>query len=117
MATQPAAPGILTVTALTRLIKETLTEAFPAVWVKGELTGFKRADRGQLYFSLKDGKNAQIDCVIWSSAALHLGFTPRDGMEVEAFGAIAVYEPRGRYQLVVQVIRPGGLGALLVALE
>jgi exodeoxyribonuclease VII large subunit len=98
------------------MIKDALGRAFPAVWVKGELTGCKRADRGQLYFSLKD-KNALIECVMWSTAASRLGFDPRDGTEAEAFGAISVYEPRGRYQLVVEELRPAGLGALLLALE
>ena len=49
--------------------------------------------------------------------APRLGFEPRDGIEVEAFGGITVYEPRGRYQLVVRELRPAGLGALLLALE
>lgn len=117
MAIVPAADSILSVSALTRLIKDTLGQAFPAVWVKGELSGFKRSDRGHLYFSLKEGTTALIDCVMWSRTAARLSFEPRDGVEVEAFGAISVYEPRGRYQLVAEELRPGGLGALLLALE
>ncbi len=117
MAISPAPEAILSVSALTRLIKETLGAAFPAVWVKGELSGFKRSDRGHLYFSLKEGTTALVDCVMWKGTAGRLTFEPRDGTEVEAFGAISVYEPRGRYQLVAEALRPGGLGALLVALE
>ncbi|MBI3539665.1 MAG: exodeoxyribonuclease VII large subunit, partial [Candidatus Eisenbacteria bacterium] len=117
MAVSPASERILSVSALTRLIKDTLDGAFPAVWVKGELSGVKRADRGQLYFALKDGKDALLDCVMWSTAANRLTFEPKDGTEVEAFGAVTVYAPRGRYQLVVETLRPGGLGALLVAYE
>src|SRR5882762_631368 len=117
MSIAPAPDSVLSVSALTRLIKETLGQAFPAVWVKGELSGFKRSDRGHLYFSLKEGTTALIDCVMWSRTAARLGFEPRDGTEVEAFGAITVYEPRGRYQLVAEELRPGGLGALLLALE
>src|SRR5207249_581832 len=41
----------------------------------------------------------------------------RDGSEVEAFGAVSVFEPRGRYQLIVEELRPAGVGALLLALE
>lgn len=117
MAISPAPDSVLSVSALTRLIKETLGQAFPAVWVKGELSGFKRSDRGHLYFSLKEGTTALIDCVMWKGTAARLSFEPRDGTEVEAFGAISVYEPRGRYQLVAEELRPGGLGALLLALE
>lgn len=117
MALSPAPDSVLSVSALTRLIKDTLGQAFPAVWVKGELSGFKRSDRGHLYFSLKEGTTALIDCVMWKTPAGRLTFEPRDGTEVEAFGAITVYEPRGRYQLVAEELRPGGLGALLLALE
>ncbi|HTO91151.1 MAG TPA: exodeoxyribonuclease VII large subunit [Candidatus Sulfotelmatobacter sp.] len=109
--------SILGVAALTRLIKETLGEAFPAVWVRGEISGFKRAESGHLYFAMKEGKEALLNCVMWRGSAGRLGFEPRDGTEVEAFGAISVYEPRGGYQLVVEEMRPGGLGALLLALE
>jgi exodeoxyribonuclease VII large subunit len=117
MSLAPAPETILSVAALTRLIKDTLAGAFPAVWVKGELSGFKRSDRGHLYFALKDGKDAVLDCVMWSRTAARLGFEPRDGDAIEAFGAVTVYEPRGRYQLVVDEMRASGLGALLVALE
>src|SRR5262245_3739205 len=117
MAIVPASDRILTVSALTRRIKDTLGEAFPAVWVKGELSGFKRADRGQLYFSLKEGTVALIECVMWKTAAARLSFDARDGLQVEAFGSVTVYEPRGRYQLIAEELRPAGLGALLLALE
>jgi len=108
---------ILGVVALTRLIKDTLSGAFPAVWVKGEVSGFTRSDRGHLYFALKEGREAVLDCVVWRTTAARLGFEPRDGDEVEAFGGVTVYEPRGRYQLVVEELRASGLGALLLALE
>ncbi|MEO5617506.1 MAG: exodeoxyribonuclease VII large subunit [Candidatus Eisenbacteria bacterium] len=117
MAATPAPESVLGVAALTRLIKETLAGSFPAVWVKGEISGFKRADSGHLYFSLKEGRDALIQCVMWRGSAARLGFQPQDGTEVEAFGAITVYEPRGNYQLMVEDMRPGGLGALLMALE
>jgi exodeoxyribonuclease VII large subunit len=117
MALSPAATdNVLTVSQLNRLVKDTLEGTFPAVWVRGELSGFKRSDRGHLYFSLKDA-NALVDAVMWRTASGRLGFDPRDGTEVEAFGHLTVYEVRGRYQLVVQEMRPAGLGALLLALE
>ena len=116
MATAPAPEGILSVSALTGLIKGTLADAFPAIWVRGELTGFKRHGSGHLYFSLKD-EGAVLGCVMWKGRAGRLGFEPRDGLEAEAFGSISVYEPQGRYQLVVDELRPAGVGALLLAFE
>ena len=118
MALSPAADDtILSVGELTRRVKESLETEFPALWVRGEISGFKRADSGHLYFALKEGRDALVDCVMWRTSSTRLSFEPRDGAEVEAFGGITVYEPRGRYQLVVRELRPAGLGALLLALE
>ena len=108
---------VLSVGELTRAIKETLTDAFPGVWVKGEVSGLKRPDSGHLYFSLKEGTTAVIACAMWRNAAMKLGFPLRDGGEVEAYGEIDVYAPRGGYQLIIKHLRPAGLGALLLQLE
>ncbi len=116
MASLPATELILSVGELTRQIRDALSESFPAVWVKGEVTGFKHAESGHLYFSIKDN-DALLDCVMWRTTALRLAFEPRDGGEVEAFGAVTVYEKRGRYQLICEALRPAGRGALLLALE
>ena len=116
MSLAPAPEGILSVSALTGLIKSTLAEAFPAIWVKGELSGFRRYPSGHLYFSLKD-EGAVLGCVMWKGRAGRLAFEPQDGLEIEAFGSVSVYEPQGRYQLVVDEMRPAGVGALLLAFE
>jgi len=111
------ADRILSVLEITRAIRDALADQFCAVWVKGEISGFKRADSGHLYFKLKEGKAALLDCAMWSRWAGALSFEPREGVEVEAFGDITVYEPRGNYQLTVKQMRPAGLGALLLQLE
>ena len=116
MATVPQTEGVLSVSALTQRIKDALEQGFPALWVKGELSGVKRAPSGHLYFTLKDA-TSQIDGVMWKTALSRLGFEPHDGTEVEAFGDVTVYAPRGRYQLTVREMRPAGIGALLLALE
>jgi exodeoxyribonuclease VII large subunit len=117
MAQSPAPERVLGVAALSRLIKESLEGEFPAVWVRGEIAGCRRAETGHFYFSLKEGRDAQLDCVLWRTTAMRVGLEPKDGVQVEAFGGISVYEPRGRYQLVVRDLRLAGLGALLLALE
>lgn len=108
---------VLSVGELTRAIKETLNDAFPGVWVRGEVSGLKRPDSGHLYFNLKEGTTAVIACAMWRNAAMKLGFPLRDGGEVEAYGEIDVYAPRGGYQLIIKQLRPAGLGALLLQLE
>jgi exodeoxyribonuclease VII large subunit len=118
VATLPAPEDrVLSVGELTRAIKDLLSGSFPGVWVKGELSGFKGAHpSGHLYFTLKDA-NAQLGCAMFKGSAIRLSFAPRDGLEVEAFGEISVYEPRGQYQLVVKQMRIAGIGALLAQLE
>jgi exodeoxyribonuclease VII large subunit len=117
-AASPAgAERVLTVGELTRRIKQSLEMEYPAVWVRGEVSGCKRVDSGHVYFALKEDRNALIDCAMWRTNAQRLTFEPRDGMQVEAFGGVTVYEPRGRYQFSVRELRPAGLGALLLALE
>lgn len=117
MAILPEPDSILTVSAITSLIKGTLAEAFPAVWVKGELTGVRRyGASGHLYFSLKDSA-ALLNGVMWKNRNQRLTFEPQDGMEVEVFGSISVYEARGQYQIMAEEMRPAGVGALLLAFE
>jgi exodeoxyribonuclease VII large subunit len=108
---------ILSVAEITRAIKETLADSFTGVWVKGEVSGVKRPPSGHLYFNLKEGTAALLACTLWKSAASRLAFELRDGAEVEAFGDVDVYAPRGNYQLNVRAMRPAGLGALLLQLE
>ena len=117
MASLPAPEDrILTVGELTRAIKELLFGAFPGQWVKGEISGFRPHTSGHLYFKLKDA-SAQLDCAMFKMNAMRLSFTPRDGLEVEAYGEVSVYEPRGNYQLVIKQMRVAGIGALLAQLE
>lgn len=117
MSVETAADQILSVTELTHRIAGTLESEFPSVWVRGEISNFKRADSGHVYFSLKEGRDATLRCVLWRGPASRLAFEPRDGVAVEALGGVEVYAPRGEYQLIVREVRPAGLGALLLALE
>src|SRR3990172_9779705 len=117
MNSQPQRDGkILTVSELTRMIKGSLEESFPHVWLQGEISNFKRHTSGHLYFTLKD-EGAQISGVMWRSRAENLLFSPEDGMEVQARGAITVYPPRGNYQIDVVRMLPVGIGELQLAFE
>jgi exodeoxyribonuclease VII large subunit len=112
----PIARPPLTVSDLTRKIKQILESGFPAIAVQGEISNFKHHSSGHLYFTLKD-EGAQLPCVMWRSRASGLSFVPEDGMKVIAGGRISVYEVRGSYQLDVQSIRPLGAGELQAAFE
>jgi exodeoxyribonuclease VII large subunit len=106
----------LTVSDLTRKIKQILESGFPSIAVQGEISNFKHHSSGHLYFTLKD-EGAQLPCVMWRSRVPGLPFVPEDGMKVIAGGRITVYEVRGSYQLDVQSMRPLGAGELQAAFE
>lgn len=82
--------------------------------MRGELSAFSRAASGHCYFSLKDadGEAALIRCAMFRRAAGLLDFSPADGQVVEVRGRIAVYEPRGDLQFVVESMQQAGAGAL-----
>ncbi|MDZ7268050.1 MAG: exodeoxyribonuclease VII large subunit [candidate division KSB1 bacterium] len=111
-----AADHVLTVSALTAVIKTLLEDGLPPVWLSGEISNFKHHTSGHFYFSLKDSA-AQIPCVMWAGRNRHLRFLPRDGMQVVVQGKVTVYEKRGYYQLEVWTMQPAGEGALQLAFE
>ena len=94
-------PPILTVSEISGLLKQTVEEGFSAVRVRGEISGFKRAQSGHLYFTLKDS-DAVLDGVCWRGQAGRLGLEIEDGMEVLATGRITTYAARSRYQIIVE---------------
>ncbi|MHB1687935.1 MAG: exodeoxyribonuclease VII large subunit [Ignavibacteriaceae bacterium] len=107
---------ILTVSELTRQIKQTLEEEFSQVTVQGEISNFKSHVSGHWYFNLKDA-GAVISCTMWKGINNYVFFTPQDGMKVTITGRITVYPPRGNYQLDVRSMKPAGAGELQTAFE
>jgi len=106
----------VSVTELTRAIKGTLEEGFDAVLVEGEISSSKLHSSGHFYFSLKD-EGAVVSSVMWRNQASRLPKVPRDGDKVVVAGRLTVYEPRGSYQLVANMMKPAGQGDLQARLE
>ena len=106
----------LTVKALTKYIKLKFDydKNLQHLLLKGELSNVKRHSRGHLYFTLKDDE-AQINAVMFASAASHLEFVPTEGMQVIVKGHITVYEAGGTYSLYVKEMTEDGIGNLYVA--
>ena len=104
------------VTEITREIKRVITTSFGAIWIEGELSGYKRHTSGHHYFTLKDA-NACIACTCWRGNASRLTFQPADGMKVQAWGNLDVYEVQGKYQFIVNTMRPAGIGELQRAFD
>lgn len=109
-------PKVLTVSQLTFLIKELLEGSFGLLWVEGEISNLSSPFSGHLYFVLKD-EGAQIRCVMFRQQLRNLKFMPENGMKVLVRGELAVYTPRGEYQIIVDHIEPLGIGALALAFE
>lgn len=112
----PDGVKVRSVSELTQEVKTLMEDAFPAVWVSGEVSNLARPASGHLYLTLKDS-GAQLRTVIFRGVALRMKFDLRDGMEVIAYGRVTVYTPRGEYQLCVEQIQPKGVGALDLALR
>ncbi|MBC2606561.1 exodeoxyribonuclease VII large subunit [Pelagicoccus albus] len=100
----------------TKGIKKLLEGGMPPSWVIGEVSNLRSQASGHLYFSIKDA-GSQLPAVMFRGQAARLRFVPRDGMQVSAFGELSVYEPHGRYQLVVRELEENGEGRLYKEFE
>jgi exodeoxyribonuclease VII large subunit len=114
--TIPEGVKVLSVSEVTQEVKGLLEDAFPSVWVAGEISNLARPASGHIYLCLKDS-SAQIRTVLWRSVAARLRFDLHDGLEVIVRGRLSVYAARGEYQLNVEELHPKGLGAQELALR
>jgi exodeoxyribonuclease VII large subunit len=107
---------VFSVSELNGAIRAILDGEFSDISVTGEISGLKLAASGHYYFTLKD-RDSQVKAVAFRSAHRFWKFKPQDGLAVLARGRVDVYEPRGEYQLQVELLEPQGLGALQLAFE
>jgi exodeoxyribonuclease VII large subunit len=86
------------------------------VWVEGEVSNYRAAPSGHVYFTLKDGE-AQLPVVLFRRQAILLRFRLEDGLQILVRGRVSVYEQRGQMQLVAEFVEPVGAGSLQIAFE
>jgi exodeoxyribonuclease VII large subunit len=91
-------------------------DRFGRVTLRGEISGWKIASSGHVYFRLKDD-SACIDAVCWKGSVGKFTFKPEDGLEVVATGKLTTYPGKSPYQIVVDSMQPAGAGALMALLE
>jgi exodeoxyribonuclease VII large subunit len=103
--------GAWTVAELTRRARAVVEAGLPALWVKGEVSGFKAYGSGHWYFTLRD-KVAQLRCVMWARENQRLPAPPADGMQVFVFGTPTVWEERGEFRLTVRQLLSTEAGGL-----
>src|SRR5437588_3978837 len=113
---QAPARRIWRVADLVSAVRTTVERGYTDVWVEGEISNYRPAESGHLYFTLKDG-DAQLRLVMFRTQARLLRFKPENGMQIVARGRITVYEARGEMQLAAEYLEPKGAGALQVAFE
>ncbi len=107
---------ILTVTEITRSIKNNLENKFRFVRVCGEISNLSTPYSGHSYFVLKDD-SAQIRGVLFKQQKRFIDLNLKNGQQLICFGRITVYDPRGEYQLVVDSVQLEGEGKLQIAFE
>ncbi|MGH9577839.1 MAG: exodeoxyribonuclease VII large subunit, partial [Terriglobales bacterium] len=111
-----AARRVWTVRNLVGALRASLEQEYADLWVEGEISNFRPAESGHLYFTLKDG-DAQLRVVMFRTQARLLRFQLADGAAVLVRGRATVYEQRGDLQLIAEHLEPKGAGALQVAFE
>lgn len=108
----------ISVTTLVRYLKNKLDSdnALTSVLVSGELSNFRKAVSGHIYFTLKD-ENASISCVMFKSKALYLNFNPKNGDKVLIQGSVSLFEASGQLQVYVNSLKLDGIGDLYARYE
>ncbi|HCI07978.1 exodeoxyribonuclease VII large subunit [Ascidiaceihabitans sp.] len=104
------------VTELSGAIKRVIEGEFSHVRIKGEVGRVSRPRSGHIYLDLKDDKSV-INGVIWKGVAGRLQTQPEEGMEVVATGRVTTFGGQSKYQIVIEDIKPAGMGALMALLE
>ncbi len=109
---------VISVSELNKLVKELfdLNPMLSNLYVKGEISNYKRHSSGHLYFSLKD-ESSVIKAVMFKYSAYNLDFEPENGMKVVVNARLSSYERDGIYQLYIKEMQPDGVGALHVKFE
>jgi len=113
---QPVARKVWSPRELMTTLRTHLEQSFGDVWLQGEISNYRPADSGHLYFTLKDDA-AQVRVDMFRLKAQLLRFRPENGMQVVARGRVTLYEQRGELQLMAEYLEPQGAGALQVAFE
>ncbi|MDR9490040.1 MAG: exodeoxyribonuclease VII large subunit [Spiribacter sp.] len=113
---EPLGQEIYSVSRLNQDVKNLLEQAFPLIWVEGEISNLARPQSGHFYFTLKDSA-AQVRCALFRNRASRLRFSPENGAQVRLHARLGLYAPRGEYQLIAEHMEPAGDGALQRAFE
>jgi exodeoxyribonuclease VII large subunit len=111
-------PPFVTVSAILRGVGNAIRQAFPTkLWIKGEVSEYKRAATGHHYFSLVErtagGTQKVLPSAIWKNGWDQLegklrsaGVGIVSGQEMLFFGSVSLYESGGKLQFNVSDVLP-----------
>ena len=104
---------ILSVSEVNKTANDFINEAFPPLWVVGEISGFKEyGASGHWYFSIKDSDSV-LSCSMFRLQNIGLGFKPKEGDQVIIQGKLSIWHKTGRFQLIANKMELAGFGELL----
>jgi len=104
------------VTELNRRIKGLIEREFGTLWVEGEVSNFRPAASGHIYFTLKD-ESSQIPVAYFKGSQRGFKLSLKDGMKVRVYGDVTLYLERGQHQIIAKMIEEAGKGDLQKAFE
>ncbi|MHA6325004.1 exodeoxyribonuclease VII large subunit [Roseivivax sp. CAU 1753] len=104
------------VSEISGAVKRTIEGAFAHVRIRGEVGRVSRPRSGHIYLDLKDDRSV-ISGVMWKGVAARQETQVEEGMEVIATGRLTTFPGQSKYQIVIEDIRPAGMGALMAMLE
>jgi exodeoxyribonuclease VII large subunit len=106
-----ATKHILQVSELTKKVKFMLESELNTVWLCGEISNFIAASSGHWYLSLKDAKS-QVKCAMFKGKNQRSRITPKNGQQVLVRAKVSLYEPRGDFQIIIELMEEAGEGLL-----
>ncbi|MGB1198169.1 MAG: exodeoxyribonuclease VII large subunit [Thalassotalea sp.] len=106
-----ATKHILQVSELTKKVKFMLESELNTVWLCGEISNFIAASSGHWYLSLKDQKS-QVKCAMFKGKNSRTRLSPKNGQQVLVRAKVSLYEPRGDFQVIIELMEDAGEGLL-----
>jgi exodeoxyribonuclease VII large subunit len=106
--------AVITVTELNRQARFAIEKALPSCWVAGEISNLMLASSGHWYFTLKD-QQSSVKCAFFRNRNQFMDWKPTEGNKIEVRAQATLYEPRGDYQIIVEVMRHAGQGDIYAA--
>jgi exodeoxyribonuclease VII large subunit len=106
--------SVITVTELNRQARFAIEKALPSCWVAGEISNLTLASSGHWYFTLKD-QQSSVKCAFFRNRNQFMDWKPTEGNKIEVRAQATLYEPRGDYQIIIDVMRHSGQGDVYAA--